>query len=323
MRPRYDTVVLICPEVITGGPEAMHQLGYEINRGGGHAVMAYQLGCNEIRLTPRAVHIHNNPTPKFREHFARYNPRTQIDVPLTDKTLFVFPEIFAAQAYNHRSTPRAIWWLSVDNATTNSSALTYESTRRAIFSDHTLVHFYQSAYAREYLIRNGARQIQALFDYVDRECVDDGQPRNRTVAMFPRKGGERAKAFAKTAPDLPLVLIENMTREQVAHALKRTTVYIDFGHQPGKDRVPREAALAGNVVFLHERGAAQHYEDFPVDAGYLFTEQDIHNGELAKRIRETLADPRQHLANQAALRQRVTLEPQEFRTQVQQGFFVP
>ena len=323
MTPRYEPVVIVCPEVITGGPEAMHQLGYEINRAGGNAVMAYTLGANELRFTENTLHTQSAVTDNFREHFARYHPRTQAQIPLTPDTLFMFPEIFAASAYNHRSTPRAIWWLSVDNATTNASALTYSSTKRAVFSDDTLAHYYQSAYAREYLIRHGARQIQALFDYVDRSCFDVGTPQNRTVAIFPRKGGKRAQAIARNAPDLPLVLIKNMTREQVADALQRTTVYIDFGHQPGKDRVPREAALAGNIVFLHERGAAEHYEDFPIDRGYLFTEQDVTSGALARRVRETLADSAPHRANQAGLRQRVMLEPQEFRLQVAQAFFEP
>lgn len=321
MNVRYDRIVLVCPEVITGGPEAMHQLASAIERLGGDAFMAYTLGANELRFNGNTLHTRTAVSDKFRNEYARYFPRTCDQITMTPDTLFVFPEIFVSSAMNHRITPRAIWWLSVDNAATNSTALTYESTRRAIFSDDTLLHFYQSAYAREYLIRNGARQIQALYDYVDRGFRDRGQERSRTVAMFPRKGGDLAKAFSRMAPDLPLVLIENMTREQVIAALQRTTVYIDFGHQPGKDRVPREAVLAGNVVFLHERGAAQHYEDFPVQSHYLFTEQDVASGQLLAKVRQVLADPEPHRYRQNGLRQRVELEPQEFQLQVEQALF--
>jgi len=59
--------------------------------------------------------------------------------------------------------------------------------------------------------------------------------------------------------------IENMPADTVHETLLKSQIYIDFGHHPGKDRIPREAAMSGNIVFLHERGAAAFHLDHPLD----------------------------------------------------------
>jgi hypothetical protein len=41
-------------------------------------------------------------------------------------------------------------------------------------------------------------------------------------------------------------------------------VYIDFGHHPGRDRIPRESAILGNCVITNWGGAAGFFNDIPV-----------------------------------------------------------
>ncbi len=330
-RPRYERVVILCPEAVTGGPEALHQLGHAINRQGGTAVMAYLMGENALQFVGDRLLCTPRPGAAFREAYAAYAPVTATEIPLTPDTLVVYPEMFPLDALQYRQGPRAIWWLSVDNGLQYTPSLGYRSTARELFDDDSLIHFHQSCYARAYLLEQRARQVVPLYDYVARDyrlspeaaAAKANAPGPRTVALFPRKGAELAQRFVNGAPELAYRLIDNMTRAQVGEALAESAVYIDFGHQPGKDRVPREAALAGNVVFLHEKGAGAHYGDYPVDRTYLFTQRDVLSGSLAARVREALAEYPAHLARQAPLRQQVILEAEEFALQVAAAFFVP
>jgi len=330
-RPRYERVVIICPEAITGGPEALHQLGDSINRQGGHAVMAYRMGKNALRFDGDRLLCTPRPGEAFRAHYAPYSPITEEAIPLGDRTLVVYPEMYPLEALRYRQGPRAIWWLSVDNALQYTPSLAYRSSARELFRDDSLLHFHQSCYARSYLLEQGARQVVPLYDYVERgyqlsptaAAAKAAANVARSVALFPRKGAELAQVFVDGAPNVTYRRIDGMTRAQVGEALAGTSVYIDFGHQPGKDRVPREAALAGNVVFLHEKGAGAHFGDYPVDRQYLFTPDDVHSGALRARVHEALREYPTHLARQAPLRQQIALERQEFDLQVSAAFFTP
>jgi hypothetical protein len=172
-----------------------------------------------------------------------------------------------------------------------------------------------------------------LFDYTDRNFVRQGlihlegaKPFNKTprsLAFFPRKGRELAEQFFQSvhAADITPLAIDNMSKDEVVEALSSSEIYIDFGHHPGKDRVPREAAAVGNIVLLHKAGAALHYSDHPIDDLYKFDRHDIETGSLRVVIETILHDPATHLANQLFYRQKILLERAEFDLQVRQFFF--
>ena len=45
------------------------------------------------------------------------------------------------------------------------------------------------------------------------------------------------------AQDLRWVPLIGMTTEEMRSCMSKSKVYIDFGNHPGKDRIPREAAI--------------------------------------------------------------------------------
>ena len=112
-----------------------------------------------------------------------------------------------------------------------------------------------------------------------------------------------------------------MTREQVVEALKQTLVYIDFGHHPGKDRVPREAIASNAVIFVNDQGAASHYLDYPLDDFYKFSAPDVYSGSLLQKVKQVIANVEPHLNHQIYFQQKVFLEKEEFDLQVKSFFF--
>ena len=76
----------------------------------------------------------------------------------------------------------------------------------------------------------------------------------------------------------------------------------------------------GNIVFLHEKGAAAFFEDHPLDPFYIFTTLEALNGSLLSRVQDALKQPSKHLKQQSFYRRRIRLERKEFDLQVESIF---
>ena len=301
----------------------MHQLCDAINRAGGNALLAYYDGSSKIEISDTVIYSNPILPASFIARYSGYNaPHAQV-INLTANTLLIFPETLAIFAFGVKGPRRAIWWLSVDNACNVEPLFAYKQFCDGYFNDEALVHFYQSDYARGFLMSNGAKKIYPLFDYINHRFLrSEANPaRQPCLSFFPTKGMSLANSFFESAKDLPSIPIQNMSADEVSTALRHTSVYIDFGHHPGKDRVPREAAASGNVVFIHAKGAGCHFLDYPLDQFFVFTLLDIRTGELAEKVRNCLANPRKFFAQQRFYRQRILHELDEFTLQVKTLFF--
>ena len=134
--------------------------------------------------------------------------------------------------------------------------------------------FTQSAYSNNFLSNLDAN-IPYLYigDFIDKEKynkpinkivnysnLDNG---NLRVAFNPSKGKilyKIARFFSKNITFIPII---NINPDNILEFLSSADCYVDFGGQPGKDRLPREAILAGIPSFQFLRGAAVNGSDFP------------------------------------------------------------
>jgi hypothetical protein len=334
MQPVHEDVLIFCPEFLNGGCEALHQLGYHINRHGGSAHMAYYGPYSGLELDGDTLHCHLEPSPIPR-YFARYKPRALHQARLGAETLLVFPEVLSALAATKDDRyQRALWWLSVDNAVEQNRALLDAGYRRSVFADAGLVHFHQSDYARAFLHANAALCYHPLSDYTDPDFVarslnaTENRPvsqRPARICFFPNKGAALAARFIvgqdAQKQNVEFLPIRGMSKAQVRDALFDARIYLDFGNHPGKDRVPREAAIAGAVVLLHAAGAALRFADHPLPAEYRFIEDDIATGELRRKVAAILDQPEEHFAAQRMYREAILHEQERFDLEVRSVFF--
>jgi hypothetical protein len=328
VKPRYKYIVILCPVVRTGGPEALHQLAAAISDLGGKVSMLYFLSTSTGHTHNTAVDTTQDKfilidPPKISGSLYDQYPVNQVtEFALTDSTLVIIPEAFATVVPIIPRVIKAVWWLSVDNSflsNPNQLPSTYTSE---FFKQHEILHFYQSEYAKNALQLHGAKQRYALSDYVNINVDTTGyiQPRD-TIVYYPRKGKQLAEPFRMQHLDLQFVPIENMSRAQADQTLSQAGVYIDFGHHPGKDRVPREAAQAGAVVLLRRAGSAKFFEDHPLTDEYFFTDTDVQNGNLYNKVKQILSNRSLHFDRQVQYRTTIALEKQKFYLEVSNIFF--
>jgi hypothetical protein len=117
--------------------------------------------------------------------------------------------------------------------------------------------------------------------------------KDRCVAVNPAKGRPLLEQFKRQNPDIEVREMRGLDREGVIGVLASSMVYIDFGHHPGRDRPPREAAMAKCVVFSNNQGSAKLWGDMCIPNHFKF---DWLDG-LGDRVREVFDSRESLLAN--------------------------
>ena len=308
-------VTFLCPAMTTGGPEAIHQASQVLNRNGMSSDIAYYGGDGSLTIRDGRLECTPPTENPCLSAYAEYEPTICRTALLRPHHLIVLPEVLAGQFGGFGRAAVAVWWLSVDNALNAMD----EPTQRALLASRTTRHLHQSAYAEDFLRQVGLPGSQPLADFTTAEFtsyVPTAPNAGPALAYNPAKGADLAAAFFAANPDLGQAPVRGMSRVQAADLMRRTMLYVDFGHLPGKDRLPREAAASGSVVFLRDRGAGHYPADFPVPDFFRFTDAAVHDGELGRRIRSVLADPRAAWSQQQPLRDAIGGERDELDEQV-------
>lgn len=253
---------ILCPaHLASGGPELLHQLGYKLNLLGFDANIFY--------YNPR------EGVDPVCEQYRKYGvPYTDAFDPSLD-TMLVIPEPMIPWVPKLEGFQRVVWWLSVDNANYENDELEYMRT-------HTdVLHLVQSQYAFDFLQENGIdkERIFYLSDYINSEFLLSAQnlkeecSRENVVLFNPRKGiSKTLDLISKSTWRIRWQALSGLTPYGMREVMKRAKVYIDFGHHPGKDRIPREAALCGCCVLTNKKGSAGNAIDVPIPERYKFDE---------------------------------------------------
>lgn len=297
---RNTKIFVYCPSgIVTGGAELLHQLVDTINKNGGNSYIIY-------------FGVHKHEIPKDYQKY-----KIQIATKFEDNpnNVAVIYEGYFKKAFEIKAAQLVLWWLSVDNfylCQTNNLhykdlfdynfklALKVTLRRNAkkivqiftgrkteiIFSLKDILKLnvacnaYQSEYAKDYLLKKKFDNLSPLKDYINDENFEYeiDQNRENIVLYNPKKGFEFTSELIEKSNNLNWVPIINMNRNQVLALMRRSKVYVDFGFHPGKDRLPREAAINGCCIITGKKGSAGFYGDIAISDEYKFNQnkEDIH-----------------------------------------------
>lgn len=332
--PPYKAIYVLYPRGLrTGGPEALHQL-VDTLRGLGQ----------DAYLTPLPRSTRHERVAEYGHYDAP--ERAFVDAP--DHAL-VAPETNIAQLRWAKKAARVCWWLSID-----SSPLFY-AQRQSIYRTslslserleqgawvglevahrvgmrgrawQDVFHLAQSHYAWNFLYSRLDVVPSLVTDFTPSEQLDElARPpvteRGRTVAYNPKKGGWVVDELRHRGAPYDFVALEGMTRVEVLRTLCRSAVYLDAGHHPGKDRMPREAALAGALALVARRGAGANSLDVPIPWEHKISMTGDVAENAAQRLKEVFSDLADHKDRQSGYEPFVRGERQRFEREVS-AFFV-
>lgn len=302
---KFECIYVVCPGAFkTGGTELAHQLVYKLNNKGINAKIAYSSSKN-------GVFMH----PAFAEYINDYVKLN--DIPDNENTIIVFPETLTDLISNYSLATIYVWWMSVDNYY-NRRNMSLEVKEygfpKAILSffkskvffkkygrrkylplsnmTNVKMHLVQSDYAFDFLKKNGITNVKYLTDYINKEYTErysaiDITKKENYVIYNPRKGKLFTNKIIKSCPNILFVPLQGMTNSQVIECMEKAKVYIDFGPHPGKDRMPREAAMMKCCIITGKRGSAA-YEDVPIKEKYKFEDNPSNIKSIKKAIENVL-----------------------------------
>lgn len=313
----YRTIYILCPaKVRTGGPEALHQLGRALLDLGHDARMVYIQTDDDIPHTGNVRIVPALETPMPPE-YRRYEVPQTLEIVDDASNSIVFSELWPGVIRKFNHLMPHLWWLSIDNGL----AAVKQFGGFAALAAVRCVHLSQSYYGLEYLAERRITAL-AMFDYTSPDHTEGTLHRSGrdNRILYPVRGQWFTHWLRRWAPDLNWQEISGFTPAQV-HTLFRTSkLYVDFGKHPGKDRMPREAAIHGCCVITGLRGSAGNALDIPIQNRYKFDDSRLKVPQIIHTIRDTLAEYDERVEAFATYRQIIMGEAAEFIAQVARAF---
>lgn len=300
MKNTLQKILIVCPaHAVTAGPEALHQLAALLNKLGQPAAMVYH-PFHKIAETPEVYRCYQVPVVRYQ------------DAP---GIFILFPEIMPVAALKVKYATAGIWWMSVNNYTCVRyinrlrDKIRYVKNllkgKRPWFGMRALKslrHFAQSHYAYAYLQAHGIA-AQMLSDpipyYTEKNYLSDlavkrsAAIRQNIILYNPKKGWPIIKKLIQVFPEISFKPLQNLNRTELAEAFFTAKIYVDFGHHPGKDRLPREAALHGVCVITGLYGSAANPVDVPILERYKL---DPNATDFAAQFSDLVADIFNHFS---------------------------
>ena len=148
--------------------------------------------------------------------------------------------------------------------------------------------------------------------FIEESCKLNLNSKKNIVAYNPKKGYLFTKKIIKFANGIKFTPIENMTREDVIDLLKEVKVYIDFGHFPGPERIPKEAAILGCCVITGKKGSAAFFEDVSIPDEYKFADKEENIPKIIEKIKDCFENFEERYKSFDYYRQIIRGEPQKF-----------
>ena len=239
--------------LITGGIELLHQLCHELNTYAD--IDAY-------------IWFEDEKDAIIPEPYKKYGNIVAINSRPSKDTVLIFPEVWASKTNSekYKDHQKVIYWESVDYY------IRWIPKSQYLKFPDGVIHIAQSYYACEWLKRETSIDAIMVTDYLNDEYMnaDLGKPRKRQILYNPKKGLDITTRLITQMPNEKFIPILDMSVSQVKALMEESMLYIDFGNHPGKDRIPREAAMCGCCVITNRN--ADNLIDVPIPSVYKFHE---------------------------------------------------
>lgn len=302
---KYNKIYVLAPyKYTTGGVELSHQLVDYLRNKNQEAYIVYieNLKISENQNITKAYNAYNIKTTKVIE-----------DSP---NNIVILPEIYFEFIIKLNNIQIGCWWMSVDNYYRSSNILDnlcfeknmvnrikilkryicgdiykYKNSIKLLHNEeHRIIHFYQSHYAQYHLYSLGMSKVLPLSDYINSEIENEinDVPKENIILYNPKKGLKFTQKIISNMLDFKFIPLQGFNRNELNGIFDKAKLYIDFGEFPGKDRLPREAAIHRCCIISGKNGASFFYEDLPIKEKYKFDTKSKNISNICTRIKEVL-----------------------------------
>jgi len=293
-------IIIFCPpKKVTGGPEALHQLSNKL----------YELNFDNVFM-----HYVPKRANAKAENYNIYKTKEITVVEDHPDNILIVPESMTFLIKQYPLSQKIIWWLSVDFY---KILMDYRIRKQSFFTKlfykqsdkeyhfENLPNVYQwaqsyrsSIYLKDHHIPEN--QIDYVCDYINPIFLENSQQiqkdlTNKTILYNPKKGKKEISDLIKATPDLTWIPIQNMNANQIKEIMSKSLLYVDFGENPGRDKMLRESVSRDCCIISGKNGSSAYYEDLMIPEEYKFQFSEDKIPEIAAKIKEVLNNYPQHI----------------------------
>lgn len=265
----YLTIPAYCQQ---GGVESLYQLSDGLVRAG--------FDCKVLYVVDDTYEIIENGQPDKFKHYKAFSAANIDD---KEDNLIIVPEVWTQALSKFKKIKKCIWWLSVDN-NLNSVKGNFSE-----WDNKNIIHLFQSYYSQQYVNSRGCTGFM-IRDYINPKNYNDLNLERKNIACYnPQKvssSTQNAINFLKEK-NYEVLPLQGFSAKELLEKFNEIKIYFDFGHHPGRDRLPREAALNGCVIVTNMKGSAAYYEDVTIAPKY---KQIDFNGSLFEDIMSNFSE---------------------------------
>lgn len=318
-------IIIFCPpRKVTGGPEALHQLSNKL----------YELNFDNVFM--RYI-------PKRRNaKSVNYNIYKTKEITIVEDhpdNILIIPESMTFLVKKYPKSQKIIWWLSVDfyrilmdyriKKQSFLTKLFYKQTDKEYHFElfPNVYHWAQSYRSSVYLKNNNIPQDQIDFvcDYINPIFLSKNDNKskdleNKTVLYNPKKGKNEISELIKNSPELTWIPIQNMNASQIKELMSRSLLYVDFGENPGRDKMLRESVSQDCCIVSGKNGSSAYYEDLMIHEQYKFSFSNENIPVIISKIKEILYNYNLHISNFLTYKSMVLNEESTFAEKLKEIF---
>ncbi|MBB6500970.1 hypothetical protein [Pedobacter cryoconitis] len=281
---KESTIYILAPGTISsGGPEALHQLAYYLNKCGYSAFICYY------------------GSPMIPPRYLIYEPKViSIDL-IEDRKghVIIAPEIATRFLKKYKNLTKCIWWLSLqfyDGYETIPVGFKMKFHRTIRDLIPLRIMRWKQAFLNQFFLKRAALQPYLIqkndinlcgsmfaYNFVKRRHKNVvmfvepiGLPflkqdfpefisnnRSRVVLYNPAKPSSLMNKLLKQV-DIQFVPIKGMDVDQMINLFRKSKLYIDFGFFGGPERLPKETVHNGCMLLVGKRNAAVNSFDVAI-----------------------------------------------------------
>ncbi len=333
-------IIIMCPgNVISGGVNSLLNLCTSLNRNGFSAKIFFYNVDNEI-INSHIVQSYN---------IEQYNGELDLE-----SNIIIVPETQTVRIKSFKKAIKVVYWLGLLYYYKNPEwkfPFNYKIIRKLIachsYAGHSngffeltkrrlneyakskiniwtedYIHLSNSYFVTEFCKNKGAKYAYTIQNPVHDEFYEAevNKKREKYILLGQRSSYIFMWFMRLVFKEYKVFKLKRMSHAEVVKYLSQSAIFIELGINHGRDRLPREAALLGNVVFMNRRGSSSNKADYNLDEYYILKNNIFNYFKIIRKVKNALSNYNEHLERQSEFRQQLIDEKNNFDANVKQVF---
>ena len=198
----------------------------------------------------------------------------------------------------------------------------YAKKDLAIWGDD-FTHISNSYYVANYCINKGAKSTYIIHNPIRDEFyeksfdIDEKSPIILLGTKTPKLLVFLLRLFLI---NYKVIQLRNMPFAQIIKLMSKSVVYADFGSNHGRDRMPREAAMLGCIVFTNTRGSFALKEDYSINKEYKIIDKPANFFAIVRSIKKAARNYEAQTLDFEPFREQLRNEKMNFDSNIKKVF---